>query len=175
MMRSLAPVLRTPTPALAINPQARRSYLAIAAITRRHSRARPSCLQSRHSSHFSRSDFASQPFSGSYEPGQATTGPLGSAPLLGAPRLTPRMLKEYLDQYVVGQDRAKRVLSVAVYNHYLRVQDIQRREHEEEALLAKRARRESVERQAEDGTFKEQSYIREASPNINQMSTATLQ
>ena len=31
---------------------------------------------------------------------------------------TPREFKEYLDQYVIGQDRAKKVLSVAVYNHY---------------------------------------------------------
>src|SRR3954471_20101596 len=30
----------------------------------------------------------------------------------------PRRLRERLDQYVVGQDRAKIVLAVAVYNHY---------------------------------------------------------
>ncbi|MFO7941041.1 MAG: ATP-dependent protease ATP-binding subunit ClpX [Bacillota bacterium] len=34
----------------------------------------------------------------------------------------PREIKEYLDQYVIGQERAKRILSVAVYNHYKRVQ-----------------------------------------------------
>ena len=34
---------------------------------------------------------------------------------------TPRELKEYLDSYVVGQDEAKKVLSVAVYNHYKRM------------------------------------------------------
>ena len=34
---------------------------------------------------------------------------------------TPREIKEYLDQYVIGQESAKRVLSVAVYNHYKRV------------------------------------------------------
>ena len=33
----------------------------------------------------------------------------------------PNEIKEYLDQYVIGQERAKRVLSVAVYNHYKRV------------------------------------------------------
>src|SRR5512143_947546 len=33
----------------------------------------------------------------------------------------PRRINEILDQYVIGQDRAKRVLSVAVYNHYKRV------------------------------------------------------
>lgn len=34
---------------------------------------------------------------------------------------TPHELKEYLDQYVIGQDEAKKVLSVAVYNHYKKV------------------------------------------------------
>ncbi len=34
---------------------------------------------------------------------------------------TPRQIKEFLDQYVIGQDQAKRRLSVAVYNHYKRL------------------------------------------------------
>ena len=34
---------------------------------------------------------------------------------------TPAELKSILDEYVVGQDRAKKVLSVAVYNHYKRI------------------------------------------------------
>lgn len=34
---------------------------------------------------------------------------------------TPKEFKNYLDSYVVGQDEAKRVLSVAVYNHYKRM------------------------------------------------------
>ena len=33
----------------------------------------------------------------------------------------PLQIKEYLDQYVIGQDEAKRFLSVAVYNHYKRL------------------------------------------------------
>lgn len=44
----------------------------------------------------------------------------------GAPDLkkvpNPKEIKEYLDQYVIGQDEAKRFLSVAVYNHYKRLQ-----------------------------------------------------
>ena len=45
----------------------------------------------------------------------------GPAPKLGkAPK--PQEIKAYLDQYVIGQDRAKKVLAVAVYNHYKRVQ-----------------------------------------------------
>ncbi|MGH0054200.1 MAG: ATP-dependent Clp protease ATP-binding subunit ClpX [Sphaerochaetaceae bacterium] len=34
---------------------------------------------------------------------------------------TPQELKEYMDEYVIGQEDAKRVLAVAVYNHYKRV------------------------------------------------------
>ena len=34
---------------------------------------------------------------------------------------TPSKLKSHLDQYVIGQDKAKRVLAVAVYNHYKRL------------------------------------------------------
>src|SRR5690349_23780188 len=34
---------------------------------------------------------------------------------------SPRQIKEFLDQYVVGQDRAKKALSVAVHNHYKRL------------------------------------------------------
>ena len=35
----------------------------------------------------------------------------------------PRELSEYLDQYVIGQSRAKKVVSVAVYNHYQRIKN----------------------------------------------------
>lgn len=33
----------------------------------------------------------------------------------------PREIKEFLDQYIIGQDEAKKYLSVAVYNHYKRI------------------------------------------------------
>ena len=36
---------------------------------------------------------------------------------------TPREIKKVLDDYVIGQDRAKRVLSVAVHNHYKRIDE----------------------------------------------------
>ena len=44
----------------------------------------------------------------------------GSFKLKKVPK--PKEIKEYLDQYVIGQDEAKRYLSVAVYNHYKRLQ-----------------------------------------------------
>ena len=46
-------------------------------------------------------------------------------PVRGNPSLdalpTPKQLKETLDQYVIGQDRAEIALCVAVYNHYKRI------------------------------------------------------
>lgn len=117
-------------------PQARCSYLALFSI----GRALSTSTKAQTSSQFRRSDFTGQPFTGSYEPDQKTYGPLGDASILGAPKLTPRVLKQHLDQFVVGQERAKKVLSVAVYNHYQRVQELERREEEEEAMLQQRLR-----------------------------------
>jgi ATP-dependent Clp protease ATP-binding subunit ClpX len=47
--------------------------------------------------------------------------------------LKPTEIKKYLDQYVIGQDEAKRILAVAVYNHYKRI------------FHAKKAKEEDVE------------------------------
>ena len=46
--------------------------------------------------------------------------PKGGKKKLKIPK--PLEIKDYLDQYVIGQDEAKRYLSVAVYNHYKRLQ-----------------------------------------------------
>jgi ATP-dependent Clp protease ATP-binding subunit ClpX len=35
--------------------------------------------------------------------------------------MKPKMIKDFLDQYVIGQEEAKKILSVAVYNHYKRL------------------------------------------------------
>lgn len=37
----------------------------------------------------------------------------------------PRDMKDFLDQYVIGQDRAKKALSVAVHNHYKRLMHLE--------------------------------------------------
>jgi ATP-dependent Clp protease ATP-binding subunit ClpX len=52
---------------------------------------------------------------------QQMAAPRRNAPPGPARLPIPRKLREKLDQYVVGQDRAKVVLSVAVYNHYKRI------------------------------------------------------
>lgn len=122
-------------------PHARSSYLSLSSIYRSYASTTPP----RSSSRFNRSDFTSQPFTGSYEPGEKTTGPLADASILGAPRLTPRALKQHLDNFVVGQERAKKVLSVAVYNHYQRIQDLQRREDEEHEQLQQQLRRDMAD------------------------------
>ena len=49
------------------------------------------------------------------EQGQSTEARLEELP-------TPREIRSFLDEYVIGQDQAKRVMSVAVYNHYRRIQ-----------------------------------------------------
>lgn len=61
------------------------------------------------------------------------------------------MLKQYLDQYVVGQDRSKKVLSVAVYNHYQRVMELQRQEEAAAELLAQRERRAAMDAHTLEG------------------------
>jgi ATP-dependent Clp protease ATP-binding subunit ClpX len=43
--------------------------------------------------------------------------------------LTPSEIKRILDDYVVGQERAKRVMAVAVYNHYKRIAQIDKGAH----------------------------------------------
>ncbi len=49
----------------------------------------------------------------------------------GAKLPKPREINEVLDEYVIGQDSAKKVLSVAVYNHYKRLEARQRKEEVE--------------------------------------------
>lgn len=45
---------------------------------------------------------------------------------------SPKAIKEFLDQYVIGQDEAKKTLSVAVYNHYKRILNQQEDENDVE-------------------------------------------
>ena len=49
-----------------------------------------------------------------------------SASVTGSELPTPHEIKDILDEYVIGQERAKKVLSVAVYNHYKRLETEQK-------------------------------------------------
>ena len=65
----------------------------------------------------------SEPYPRAARPGAAKAAGKGrdqEAELTGA-LVTPAELKEHLDQYVIGQDKVKKVLAVAVYNHYKRI------------------------------------------------------
>ena len=50
---------------------------------------------------------------------------------------SPKEIKEHLDSYVIGQDQAKKILSVAVHNHYKRVYSKQGMRKKDEVELAK--------------------------------------
>jgi len=52
---------------------------------------------------------------------QEETKKSGTFDLDGAKLLKPKEIKDFLDQYVIGQDQAKKILSVSVYNHYKRL------------------------------------------------------
>jgi len=49
----------------------------------------------------------------------------------------PAEIKEILDQYVVGQDQAKKALAVAVYNHYKRISNLGRKSKDDDVELQK--------------------------------------
>ncbi|KAK1912500.1 hypothetical protein P3342_010103 [Pyrenophora teres f. teres] len=126
---------------VAVSPQARASYLALYSISRRTSLPQSHW---RASSRFNRSDFSGQGFSSFYEPDQPTRGPLGSTSNVGVGHITPKALRQHLDQFVVDQDRAKIVLSVAVHEHHLRIQELKRQLDEQARLDAQAQRRATV-------------------------------
>lgn len=46
----------------------------------------------------------------------------------------PQVIKDYLDQYVIGQHTAKKRLSVAVYNHYRRLENLEKAQKDEDEI-----------------------------------------
>jgi ATP-dependent Clp protease ATP-binding subunit ClpX len=131
-----------------VSPQAKASYLALASIGRRaFSATNPQRSQYR------RSDFSGQGFTGIYDPDEPTRGPLADVSSSGVSPITPRMLKEHLDQFVVGQDYAKKVLSVAVYDHYKRLRELQRQQEEQERLEEKAQRQAMIHRHPVEGRY----------------------
>ncbi|KAI2624663.1 P-loop containing nucleoside triphosphate hydrolase protein [Hypomontagnella submonticulosa] len=81
-------------------------------------------------------------FTSSYDPNEEGRGPMFSKNNFGVPQFYPRDLKKRVDEYVVGQDRAKKTISSVIFNHY---QNVRRRQHQEEQ---ERKRDEKLMRQA---------------------------
>ncbi|KAK6406975.1 ATP-binding protein [Elasticomyces elasticus] len=130
------------------SPAARQTYLAISSIIRRQivpiSRTRRlhTTLHLREDGSYHPKDFTTQGHgftNNNYTTRPPITGPISSSP--SPPRITPSTLKQHLDNFVVGQDRAKRVLATAVYNHYQRITELEQREAEAEELYAQEERR----------------------------------
>ncbi|KAL5091173.1 hypothetical protein Trisim1_003487 [Trichoderma cf. simile WF8] len=75
-------------------------------------------------------DFSSG-FTRSYDPTQESgRGPMFRKVNFGVPQFYPRDLKRRVDEYVVGQDRAKKTICAAIFNHYQNLR--RRRQHEQE-------------------------------------------
>ncbi|KAI1780674.1 P-loop containing nucleoside triphosphate hydrolase protein [Hypoxylon cercidicola] len=81
-------------------------------------------------------------FTSSYDPNEEGRGPMFSKNTFGVPQFYPRDLKKRVDEYVVGQDRAKKTISSVIFNHY---QNVRRRQYQEEQ---ERKRDERLMRQA---------------------------
>lgn len=81
-------------------------------------------------------------FTGSYDPNEdAARGPMFNKSSFGVPKFYPRDLKKQVDDYVVGQDRAKKSICATIFNHY---QNLRRRhQHEQE----ERSRKDKLLRQ----------------------------
>ena len=55
----------------------------------------------------------------------AKNNPIGTGGVGNVQIRKPKEIKQFLDEYVIGQDEAKKILCVAVYNHYKRVNNKQ--------------------------------------------------
>ncbi|KAI9651063.1 ATP-binding protein [Ciborinia camelliae] len=120
---------------------------------------------------FRRSDYDGQGWTSSYEPGAPTKGPLSRASKHGVPHLTPLSLKNYLDKFVVGQDRAKKVTCVAIYNHYQRIRELRRQEAEEQERKDQYSRKHLYERERDSHPV-DSNYIsifHKTHPNSNRI------
>ncbi|KAL6915815.1 hypothetical protein FSHL1_007265 [Fusarium sambucinum] len=71
-------------------------------------------------------------FSSSYDPsGDSGRGPMFSKTNFGVPQFYPRDLKKRVDDYVVGQDRAKKTICAAIFNHYQNLRRRHQHDHED--------------------------------------------
>ncbi|CAK7563937.1 MAG: ATP-binding protein [Sporothrix epigloea] len=81
-------------------------------------------------------------FSSSYDPTEDSgRGPMFNKAKFGVPQFYPRDLKKRVDDYVIGQDRAKKIICATIFNHYQR---LRRKHHQEDS---DRVLREKLQRQ----------------------------
>lgn len=89
-----------------------------------------------------RSQYFNSGFTSSYDPSlDSGRGPIFAKSAFGVPQFYPRDLKRRVDDYVVGQDRAKKTICSVIFNHY---QSLRRRQHHENQDLRLR---EKIQRQ----------------------------
>ncbi|KAG6014422.1 hypothetical protein E4U54_005336 [Claviceps lovelessii] len=70
-------------------------------------------------------------FTGVYDPTiESGRGPMFSKAKFGVPQFYPRDLKKRVDEYVVGQERAKRTICSTLFNHYQKLRRRHQHEHE---------------------------------------------
>jgi ATP-dependent Clp protease ATP-binding subunit ClpX len=71
-------------------------------------------------------------FTGSYDPTtESGRGPMFNKTNFGVPQFYPRDLKKRVDEYVVGQERAKRTICSTLFNHYQKLRRRHQHEHEQ--------------------------------------------
>ncbi|CAK7229130.1 ATP-binding protein [Sporothrix bragantina] len=103
---------------------------------RRFSISRPALAANRRSQEFNSG------FSSSYDPTEDSgRGPMFNKAKFGVPQFYPRDLKKRVDDYVIGQDRAKKTICATIFNHYQR---LRRKHHQEDS---DRVLREKLQRQ----------------------------
>lgn len=81
-------------------------------------------------------------FTGSHDPSlESGRGPMFNKPTFGVPHFYPRDLKRRVDEYVVGQERAKKTICSTLFNHYQTLRRSHQHEHDErnmQELLSRR-------------------------------------
>ncbi|CAK7267478.1 ATP-binding protein [Sporothrix epigloea] len=118
--------------------------------------SRPALVASRRSQEFNSG------FSSSYDPTEDSgRGPMFNKAKFGVPQFYPRDLKKRVDDYVIGQDRAKKIICATIFNHYQRLRRKYHQEDSDRVLREKLQRqrftrdREFHERQRENKTDEE--------------------
>lgn len=80
-------------------------------------------------------------FTGTYDPTvEPGRGPMFAKSRFGVPQFYPRDLKRRIDDYVVGQDRAKKTICSTIFNHYQNMRRRHQREHDERNVREKAMR-----------------------------------